>query len=201
MAMNQELLHVTKYEVLGKLPDLFTFEDGTPVAEPADWARRRGELYKTAVELQYGTMPPKPEFLEVELLYVGAKVRSYRIYTGTRAHPVSFHMKLVLPASGYNFPAIVDGDMCFPYHMDKEYLSAATGEGMDALLNAIETALGHSRHHVQVTLPYSMGGMVETLHSGAQVLSVDYTGEGIVVDTILDPILYGRLKEYITKEL
>ena len=46
-----------------------------------------------------------------------------------------------------------------------------------------------------------MGGMVETLHSGAQVLSVDYTGEGIVVDTILDPILYGRLKEYITKEL
>lgn len=130
MAMNQELLHVTKYEVLGKLPDLFTFEDGTPVAEPADWARRRGELYKTAVELQYGTMPPNPEFLEVELLYVGAKVRSYRIYTGTRAHPVSFLMKLVLPASGYNFPAIVDGDMCFPYHLDKEYLAAATDEGV-----------------------------------------------------------------------
>jgi hypothetical protein len=39
-------------------------------------------------------------------------------------------MKLVLPASGYNFPAIVDGDMCFPYHMDKEYLSAATDEGV-----------------------------------------------------------------------
>jgi len=49
-------------------------------------------------------------------------------------------------------------------------------------------------------LPYSMGGMVETLHSGAQVLNVDYTGEGIVVEAILDPILYGRLKEYITKE-
>jgi hypothetical protein len=45
-----------------------------------------------------------------------------------------------------------------------------------------------------------MGGMVETLHSGAQVLQVDYTGEGIVVETILDPILYGRLKDYITKE-
>ena len=88
-----------------------------------------------------------------------------------------------------------------PIGEDVVKMSAATGEGMDALLNAIETALGHSRHHVQVTLPYSMGGMVETLHSGAQVLSVDYTGEGIVVDTILDPILYGRLKEYITKEL
>ena len=51
-----------------------------------------------------------------------------------------------------------------------------------------------------MTIPYSNGGLVETLHSGAQVLSVDYTGEGIVVDTIVDPILYGRLKNYITEE-
>ena len=87
-----------------------------------------------------------------------------------------------------------------PIGEDVVKISAATGTGMDELLKAIETALGHSRHHVQVTLPYSMGGMVETLHSGAQVLQVDYTGEGIVVETILDPILYGRLKDYITKE-
>ena len=88
-----------------------------------------------------------------------------------------------------------------PIGEDVVRMSAATGAGMEDLLKAIERTLGHSRHHVQVTLPYSMGGMVDTLHSGAQVLSVDYTGEGIVVETILDPILYGRLKEYITKEL
>ena len=79
-------------------------------------------------------------------------------------------------------------------------ISAATGAGMDDLLKAIEKALGHSRHHVVVTLPYAMGGMVETLHDGAQVLKVDYTGDGILVEAILDPILYGRLKDYITKE-
>jgi len=79
-------------------------------------------------------------------------------------------------------------------------ISAKQGYGMDALLKAIEDALGHSRHHIVVTLPYSMGGMVDTLHSSAQVLSVDYTGEGIVVETVVDPILYGRLKDYITKE-
>ena len=45
-----------------------------------------------------------------------------------------------------------------------------------------------------------MGGMVEVLHSGAQVLNVDYTADGILVDTVVDPILYGRLKEYITRE-
>ena len=87
-----------------------------------------------------------------------------------------------------------------PVGEDVVKMSAATGEGMDRLLKAIENALGHSRHHVVVTLPYSMGGMVDTLHSGAQVLSVDYTGDGIVVETILDPILYGRLKDYVTKE-
>lgn len=87
-----------------------------------------------------------------------------------------------------------------PLGEDVVAISAKSGMGMDDLKNAIEKALGHSRHHVVVTLPYSMGGMVETLHSSAQVLNVDYTGEGIVVETVLDPILYGKLKEYITKE-
>ena len=52
-----------------------------------------------------------------------------------------------------------------------------------------------------VTLPYSMGGMVETLHNNAQVKNTEYTGEGIEVETILDDILYGRLREYVVKEL
>lgn len=129
-SVDQNLLHVTKYEVLGRLPDLMTLEDGTPVRTPADWERRRGEMYKTAVELQYGTMPPAPEFLEVETLYIGGAVRSYRITTGRKDAPVSLLMKLVLPTSGSCFPCIVNGDMCFPYYMDREYLAAATDEGV-----------------------------------------------------------------------
>lgn len=87
-----------------------------------------------------------------------------------------------------------------PVGDDVVAISAKRGFGMEQLKTAIENALGHSRHHIIVTLPYTMGGMVETLHSNAQVLNVDYTGEGIVVDTVVDPILYGRLKNYITKE-
>ena len=87
-----------------------------------------------------------------------------------------------------------------PIGEDVVAISAKSGMGMDDLKAAIEKALGHSRHHIVVTLPYSMGGMVETLHSSAQVLNVDYTAEGIAVETIVDPILYGRLREYITKE-
>ncbi|MBR2889867.1 MAG: GTPase HflX [Oscillospiraceae bacterium] len=100
----------------------------------------------------------------------------------------------------YNKADLAD-PMDIPVGRDVVAVSAKCGTGMEALLKAIEDALGHSRHHVIVTLPYSMGGMVDKLHSGAQVKSMDYTGEGIVVETVVDPILYGRLKEYITKEL
>ena len=79
-------------------------------------------------------------------------------------------------------------------------VSAAKGYGMDAFLSAVEKALGHSRHHVRLVVPYANGGLIDTLHSGAQVLQVEYTGEGIQVEAILDPILYGRLKDYITGE-
>ena len=88
-----------------------------------------------------------------------------------------------------------------PIGEDVVRMSARQGLGMEDLLSAIEGALGQSRHHIVVTLPYSMGGMLETLHNNAQVLSTDYTGEGIVVETIVDDILYGRLKNYLTKEV
>lgn len=79
-------------------------------------------------------------------------------------------------------------------------ISAKSGQGMEALLNAIESALDQARHHVVLCLPYSMGGQVDTLHSNAQVKNVDYTADGIEIEAILDDILYGRLREYVIKE-
>ena len=87
-----------------------------------------------------------------------------------------------------------------PVGEDVVPISAKEGRGMDELLKAIERALGAALHQVVVTLPYSMGGQVETLHNNAQVLNVDYTAGGIEIETILDDILYGRLRDYITKE-
>ena len=87
-----------------------------------------------------------------------------------------------------------------PTGQDIVATSAAMGQGMEQLLAAIENALGHARHHVTLCLPYSMGGQVETLHNNAQVKSVDYSADGIEIEAVLDDILYGRLKDYITKE-
>jgi GTP-binding protein HflX len=81
-----------------------------------------------------------------------------------------------------------------PVGQDVVAISAAKGQGMEKLCFAIERALDQARHHVVVLLPYSMGGMVETLHNNAQVKSVEYTANGIEIETVLDDILYGRLK-------
>ncbi len=83
-----------------------------------------------------------------------------------------------------------------PVGEDIVAISAAQGRGMDTLLAAIEKALNRKLHHVTLLLPYSMGGQVEVLHDNAQVLRVDYTPEGIEVETICDEILYGRLRQY-----
>ncbi len=87
-----------------------------------------------------------------------------------------------------------------PVGEDVVALSARSGAGCQELLQSIERALNHARHHVVMTLPYSMGGQVETLHNNARVIGVDYSAEGIVVEAILDDILYGRLRDYVTKE-
>ncbi len=98
----------------------------------------------------------------------------------------------------YNKADLVDA-IDIPIGEDVVKISAKQGIGMEELLRVIEKTLGHSPHHVTVMLPYSMGGMVETLHNNAQVLSVDYTADGIQVETVVDDILYGRLKDYTIK--
>lgn len=99
----------------------------------------------------------------------------------------------------YNKADLVSPDD-IPVGEDVVALSARSGAGCQELLQAIERALNHARHHVVMTLPYSMGGQVETLHNNARVIGVDYSAEGIVVEAILDDILYGRLRDYVTKE-
>ena len=84
-----------------------------------------------------------------------------------------------------------------PVGRDVVKISAKLGMGMDGLLKAIEEALGHSLHHITVLLPYSMGAMVDTLHSTAQVKQVEYTQDGIQVEAVVDPVLYGKLSAYI----
>ena len=75
-------------------------------------------------------------------------------------------------------------------------LCARNGVGMDALLGRVEEVLMGSLHHVTLLLPYAEAGVLEILHKQAQVLSVDYTAEGVSVETVCSEELYGRYRRF-----
>lgn len=75
-------------------------------------------------------------------------------------------------------------------------ISAKNGDQIDALLRLIERELCKKLHHATFLLPYSMAGMIETLHSTAKVLRCDYQAEGILIEAVCDDALYGKLRAY-----
>lgn len=82
-----------------------------------------------------------------------------------------------------------------PAH-DGVLFSAKTGEGTDALLCAIEHALGRGKHEMQLCIPYSDGAVLDVLHREAQVTSMEYAENGTLVTAIVDDKLCGRLQKY-----
>ena len=109
-------MKITFYEVLGNLPDPFLFRDGRRVKTVSDWEERRKELWDPCVELQYGGMPPEPEFLEVDPLCVPntvGRMNIWRVRTGTRERPVSWTIYTHRPAGNGPWPVVIDGDLCY----------------------------------------------------------------------------------------
>ena len=131
---DENLIKITELKTLGELPDPFLKDNGKRIGGVEEWAERRKEIYKTAIELQYGTQPPVPEFLTVqpicERLGIEFYITSYRVITGTRKNPVSFLMYTFTPPHEGPYPAVIDGDLCFRYVYDKEFIRTFTDAGI-----------------------------------------------------------------------
>ena len=87
------------------------------------------------------------------------------------------------------------GDI-LPHGEDIISISAKTGAGLDALLNAIERRLDAGARRVELRLPYDKGGLLDQLYREARVEKVDY-GETIIVTAVCTPKTLGRLREYL----
>ena len=94
-------------------------------------------------------------------------------------------------------------DMVSPLDMpagrDQVAVSAAQGVGLDRLLQLVEQGLNRGKHRANFLLPYDQGRILERLHRQGQVLSVDYRPEGIAVEAVCGPVLYGQLAQYVAE--
>lgn len=122
-------MQITEYEVLGQLPDPFGMEDGRRVSSEADWARQRQTLRRLCIEAQFGTLPPAPDVLRVELLSRSIP-RVYYVHCG---RGIRFQMTVFLPKDVSDPPAVIDGDLCFRYPYDREFWRTFTDNGVAAV--------------------------------------------------------------------
>lgn len=93
-------------------------------------------------------------------------------------------------------------DKCdeLPAARDGVLFSAKTGEGTEALLAAIEKALGRGKHEMHLCIPYSDGAALDVLHREGQVKSIEYGEAGTLVTVIVDDKLCGQMQEYRVEE-
>ena len=142
MEKNEKTIQVTEYQSYGKLPDPFVLENGTRISGPEEWGKARAEIYKTAVELQYGTLPPKPEYFKAECLHDSPKMATYRITAGTQEKQVVFSVRIIKAKDmSQKRPAIVDGDLCFNYYFENDVCGLLTRNNIHVVLfNRVELA-------------------------------------------------------------
>ena len=79
---------------------------------------------------------------------------------------------------------------------DAVYISARTGEGIPALLEAVDKRLDKGTKRVVIHLPYDKAGLLDGLCREAKVEGVEY-GETVDVTAVCTPRIMGRLKAYI----
>ena len=84
-----------------------------------------------------------------------------------------------------------------PHGEDVVCISAKSGEGAEALVRKLSQMLDRGKKQVTLLLPYSAGGLLDSLNREARVLRTDYTDAGIQVEAVVQPELYGKLKPYI----
>ena len=90
-------------------------------------------------------------------------------------------------------------DICpdlLPRERDSVCISAKTGEGIDELKALIAEKLGTRLHRAVFRIPYDRGALVQLLHDEANVLRLDYAEDGTVVEAVVKPELWAKVKAY-----
>ncbi len=84
-----------------------------------------------------------------------------------------------------------------PHGEDAVCISARSGEGADVLVRKLSQMLDRGKRRVHLLLPYSAAAMLDTLKREAAVQYLEYRDDGIELDAVVQPELFGRVRQYI----
>ena len=76
-------------------------------------------------------------------------------------------------------------------------ISAKTGEGLPALLEKTASMLENTRRRVKLIIPYSDGNLTSRIRNEGELISEEYTPDGIMIDAVLDSGFLNLVKDYI----
>ncbi len=80
------------------------------------------------------------------------------------------------------------------------YISAKMKTNIDKLIEAVaETAPGR-KQRVRARIPYSEGGLVNSLHETQKVISEEYAQDGTLMELKVDSDMYDRIREYVIEQ-
>lgn len=98
----------------------------------------------------------------------------------------------------------MDCDVELPLPMDAmardiAQISAAKGEGLDALLRQIESLLQSFRKSMTALLPYTEGSLLGWVHGRCEIIREEHTAEGVLLEVYVDEESANRLERFRTK--
>ena len=84
---------------------------------------------------------------------------------------------------------------------DDAFVSAATGEGMESLLERVEKLLSASHSTIELTIPYDKYEAVALLHSEARILSEEHTETGTKICAACEDGTLRKLKKLVGENI
>lgn len=99
----------------------------------------------------------------------------------------------------YNKVDIVDNRELLPKGTDTMQISAVTGEGIDRLIQRINSYIFSDYKRTQLLIPYTEGQVYSHICEVATVLETKYEEDGTWVDAELKEKDYNKYKQYVTE--
>jgi GTP-binding protein HflX len=81
-------------------------------------------------------------------------------------------------------------------HPGSVWVSALTGENLDAVITAIGDALRTDDRVVTLRLPLERGDLLAAAHREGEVLETEMTDDAVVIRTVLDPVGVARFEQW-----